>query len=172
MANPYLGEIRLFAGNFAPLNWAFCNGQLLSIAQNDALFSLIGTIYGGDGVQTFALPNLQSRVPVHQGQGPGLSNHTVGEMAGEENVTLTINQIPAHTHVAQANANAGTLASPAGNVWAGANDSPFAPPASANTTLAPGALGNAGGSQPHDNMVPFLAVNFIISLAGIFPSQG
>lgn len=172
MSNPYLGEIRIFAGNFAPLGWAFCNGQLLSIAQNDALFALIGTTYGGDGQQTFALPNLQSRVPVHQGQGPGLSPRTIGQMAGEESVTLTVPQMPAHSHAAQADANAGTLTSPAGNVWAGANASQFAPPASANTTLAPGALGNTGGSQPHDNMAPFLTVNFIISLVGIFPTQG
>jgi len=170
MANPFIGEIRMFAGNFAPQGWAFCNGQTLSIAENDALFNLIGTTYGGDGVQTFVLPNLQSRVPAHMGTSAS-GTYVQGQMAGEENVTLNLNQIPAHTHVAAADSNPGTLASPAGHVWAGSNDNPFAPAASADQQLAAGALSLAGGGQPHDNVVPFLAVNFIIALEGIFPSQ-
>ena len=164
MSNPYIGEIRMFAGNFAPAGWAFCAGQVLAISQNDALFAIIGTTYGGDGVTTFNLPDLRSRVPMHQGTG-----FVIGQMAGEENVTLTTGQLPQHTHTAHADAGTGGQRSPAGNVWAAS--SAYAAGGSINTQLAAGALGNAGGSQPHDNMVPFLAINFIISLFGIFPSR-
>jgi microcystin-dependent protein len=167
MSNPYVGEIRMFGGNFAPAGWMFCEGQLLPISENETLFNLIGTTYGGDGQETFALPNLQSRVPVHVGPGFAL-----GESGGTETVTLTTSQIPAHSHVPQANDNPGSLASPQGGVWAGSsptlnNYSNIAP----TLNMDPGAIGSAGGSQPHDNMIPFLAVNFILSLFGVFPSQ-
>lgn len=167
MSSPFIGEIRMFGGNFAPQGWAFCNGALIPISENDALFNLIGTTYGGDGQETFALPNLQSRVPIHVGPG-----FVLGQAAGVETVTLTTNQIPAHTHVPQANANAGSQVSPQGGVWAGSNPT-LNNYANVAPTLAmdPGAIGPTGGSQPHDNMVPFLAINFILSLFGIFPSQ-
>jgi microcystin-dependent protein len=165
MSNPFIGEIRMFGGNFAPVGWAFCNGALMAIDQNDALFQLIGTTYGGDGQSTFALPDLQSRVPVHVGPG-----FTLGQNAGMETVTLTSSQIPAHSHVPQANASAGAQSSPANGVWAQSTLNQFSA-AAPSVTMAPQALGSSGGSQPHDNMVPFLVVNFILSLFGIFPSQ-
>jgi microcystin-dependent protein len=166
MSDPFIGEIRMFAGNFAPRDWAFCAGQTLAISENDALFALIGTTYGGDGVSTFNLPDLRSRVPLHQG-----TSFVIGEMAGEENVTLTASQLPTHSHAASADANAGGQASPAGNLWAGSSANAYAAPVSIDTQMASGALGPAGGSQPHDNMVPFLTINFIICLFGIFPSR-
>ena len=167
MSSPFIGEIRMFGGNFAPVGWAFCNGALIPISENDALFNLIGTTYGGDGQETFALPNLQSRIPVHQGPG-----FTLGQTSGTETVTLTTNQIPSHSHVPQANGNAGSQPSPQGNVWA-ASSPTLNQYSNVAPTLAmdPAACGLTGGSQPHDNMVPFLAVNFILSLFGIFPSQ-
>ena len=166
MSQPFIGEIRMFGGNFAPVGWAFCNGQLLPIDQNAALFQLIGTTYGGDGITTFALPNLQSRVPVHVGQGFAL-----GQNGGAETVTLTTSQIPAHSHVPQANSGAGTQTSPAGNVWASSSLGEFDDTNLVDGTMATGAMGVTGGSQPHDNMIPFLVVSFILSLFGIFPSQ-
>jgi len=172
MSQPFLGEIRMFAGNFAPVGWAFCQGQTLSIAENTALFSLLGTTYGGDGVNTFALPDLRGRVPVHQGQGPGLSAYIIGELAGAEAVTLISSQMPIHSHVAQGNGGTGTAHVPAGQVWAGtAAAKQFVPGASANGTMNPQSLGAAGGSQPHDNMLPYLVVNFIIATNGVFPSR-
>ena len=168
MSSPFIGEIRMFGGNFAPVGWAFCNGAILPIDQNDALFNLIGTTYGGDGQTTFALPDLQSRIPVHVGPGFAL-----GQSGGVESVTLTTSQIPAHSHVPQANTSAAdNQVSPANGVWASTspalnNYSNVAP----SVTMDPAACGSSGGSQPHDNMVPFLAVNFILSLFGIFPSQ-
>jgi microcystin-dependent protein len=165
MSSPFIGEIRIFAGNFAPVGWAFCNGAITPIDQNDALFNLIGTTYGGDGQTTFALPNLQSRVPVHVGPGFAL-----GQSGGAESVTLTTSQIPAHSHVPQASPTSAASTVPTGNVWAAATDTPYSTTAPA-VAMDPGALGSAGGSQPHDNMVPFLVVNFILSLFGIFPSQ-
>jgi microcystin-dependent protein len=167
MSSPFIGEIRMFGGNFAPVGWSFCNGAIIPIDQNDALFNLIGTTYGGDGQTTFALPNLQSRVPIHVGPGFAL-----GQSGGTETVTLTTSQIPAHSHVPQANNNAGSLASPLGGVWAGSsptlnNYSNVAP----TLNMDPAAIGPSGGSQPHDNMIPFLCVNFILSLFGVFPSQ-
>ncbi len=161
----------MFAGNFAPQGWAICNGQVLAIAENDALFSLLGTTYGGDGQNTFALPDLRSRVPLHQGQGNGLSNRTLGQAGGEENVTLVVPQLPAHTHAATASSAAGTATSPAGNVWAAGNNTPFSDQAS-DAQMSAAAVQAVGGSQPHDNMLPFLAVNFIMALQGIYPSQG
>lgn len=165
MSTPYVGEIRMFAGNFAPLGWAFCDGSLLAIAQNTVLFQLIGTTYGGDGQTTYALPDLRSRVPVHMGSG-----FTLGQKGGEEAVTLTVNQMPSHKHVPQANSGTGTKTSPAGNVWASSSNFPFSAKAP-NAAMAPNAIIPVGGSQPHDNMIPFLAVSFIISLFGVFPSQ-
>jgi microcystin-dependent protein len=170
MATPYLGEVRMFGGSFAPLGWAFCNGQLLSIADNGSLFNLIGTTYGGDGISTFALPNLQSRIPVHMGQGSGLSGYTIGEQGGVEQVTLTANQIPIHTHP-PLGSNAGSSDNPAGNYWGTtALGKPYVagPPA---VLMNLGTIGPVGGSQPHDNMLPFLCVTYIISLVGDFPSQ-
>jgi microcystin-dependent protein len=167
MSSPFLGEIRLVGFNFAPAGWAMCDGQLLSIAQNDALFALVGTTYGGDAVTTFALPDLRGRVPIHMGQGPGLSAHVLGEMGGRETVTLTSNQLPLHTHaVASA---------------AGGNDSTASSdtPASGGPDLYARSAGGApsmtvmpvGGNQPHDNMAPFVAMNFVIALIGLFPSS-
>lgn len=170
MGSPYIGEIRIFAGNFAPLGWAFCDGSSLAIAQNSALFSLIGTTYGGDGVNNFNLPDLRSRVPVHAGQGTGLSAYVLGQSGGEESVTLTTAQIPSHAHVPQGSSNNGTSVDPTNNYWAASATTQFVPGASANATMNPSTLGNAGGSQPHDNMVPFVGLNFILSLFGIFPS--
>lgn len=168
MAQPYVGEIRMFGGNFAPAGWMFCEGQLLPISENDTLFNLIGTTYGGDGQQTFALPDLRGRVPIHLGNA-----YTIGEMAGTETVTLTTNQIPAHTHAPQANSGNGTSTNPAGNVWAAQPALlQYSGPGSANVNLPAAAIQPAGGSQPHDNMIPFLCVDYIISLFGIYPSQG
>jgi|SRR5579864_654885 len=166
MSQPFIGEIRMFGGNFAPVGWAFCNGAIIPISQNDALFNLIGTTYGGDGQSTFALPDLQSRVPVHVGPGFAL-----GQSGGAETVTLTTSQIPAHSHVPDAQSNQGTQSTPAGNVWAAQSALTEFSASAPNTTMDPAALGSSGGSQPHDNMIPFLVVNFIISLFGVFPSQ-
>ncbi len=170
MGTPYIGEIRMFAGNFAPVGWAFCQGQLLAISEYETLFNLIGTTYGGDGQSTFGLPNLASRVPVHMGQGSGLSSYVIGQSGGTEIVTLTTNQIPAHAHVPQASSGSGPQSSPSGNVWASSTNLPYSSNAPSSALAAP-AIGLAGGSQPHDNMIPYLVVNFIISLFGIFPSQ-
>ena len=173
MSDPFLGEIRMFGGNFAPRNWALCDGQLLSISSNSALFSLLGTIYGGDGRTTFALPDLRGRVPIHVGSGPGLTNRPIGEKAGVENVTISAAQLPTHTHPMGASSRAGDSASPTGAV-------PAAVPLTARYSTSPAAAGNemnaaavgsAGGSQPHDNLQPFQCVNFIIAVAGIYPSR-
>ncbi|HUK87729.1 MAG TPA: tail fiber protein [Terriglobales bacterium] len=172
MSSPYVGEIRMFAGNFAPAGWAFCQGQVLPISENDVLFNLIGTTYGGDGQETFALPNLQSRVPIHQGTLSGSGqNFVIGQSAGEESVTLTTSQIPGHTHAPQANSNAASADGPGGNVWALSTTlNPYSS-AAPSVAMAPNLLGASGGSQPHDNMLPFLVINFILSLFGVFPSQ-
>jgi microcystin-dependent protein len=169
---PFVGEIRMFGGNFAPSGWAMCNGQLLAISENPTLYQLIGTTFGGDGQSTFALPDLRGRSPLHRGQGPGLSNRTIGATGGTETETLTLNQIPAHSHPPVCSANPGDQTSPVGNVWA-----PAASGAKLYTNVAPAvalnntALGSAGGSQPHENRPPYQAVNFIIALFGIFPVQ-
>lgn len=170
MAQPYVGEIRMFGGNFAPSGWMFCEGQLLPISENETLFQLIGTTYGGDGQTTFALPDLRGRLPVHQGQGPGLSPYTIGGSLGAEEVTLTVNQIPTHSHPLVASSNNASTANAQGNVLA---QTPSYTPYIADTpasALAPNSLGPVGGSQPHTNMQPYLCVSFIISLFGIFPS--
>lgn len=187
MAQPYVGEIRMFAGTFAPNGWLFCEGQLLPISENEVLFQLIGTTYGGDGESTFALPNLSGRVPIHMGTGPDGTTYQIGEMAGVEQVTLTMQQIPQHSHALSGpllpgyGANSGNSASPVGTfpaIFPGlkqygktANLDPatqMQPPTGYNSNIV---LAPSGGSQPHYNMQPFLAVNFIISLFGIFPSQ-
>lgn len=171
MSQPFVGEIRMFGGNFAPVGWAFCDGQLVPISENDTLFVLIGTTYGGDGQETFALPDLQSRVPVHQGTLNGGQTFTIGERAGTEAVTLTTSQIPAHNHVPSASSTGGNSDDPTNNFWANSSAIQFIGGASANTTMNAQTMGPAGGSQPHDNMLPFLVVSFIISLFGIFPHQ-
>lgn len=166
MAEPYVGEIRLFAANFAPAGWLFCHGQLLSISENETLFTLIGTTYGGDGESTFALPDLRGRIPLHQGNGAVLSGQ-----GGSESVALTVQQIPAHTHPLQASTDVATQSSPGGNVPAQSTAADLYIADTPITGLAASTLGPTGGSQPHENMQPFLGLNFIISLFGIFPSQ-
>ena len=168
-----IGEIRLFAGNFAPRNWAFCNGQLLSISQNTALFSILGTTYGGDGRVTFALPDLRSRVPIHPGQGPGLSNYVLGQTGGVETVTLTQNQLPSHTHSVNAVANGGNQANPTGNLPAveSTGTSQNYSNAAATGPMSAGMIGNTGGNQPFSVVQPHQCLNYIIALYGIFPSR-
>ena len=169
MSSPFVGEIRMFAGNYAPVGWALCQGQTMPISENETLFNLIGTTYGGDGQTTFALPNLQSRFPLHQG--PGFA---IGQSGGTEAVTLTTSQVPAHSHVPVC-ATAGSVVSPSGAVLATATSSQTGLQVYSNqapdTQLAPATVAPFGNSQPHDNMHPFLVINFIISLFGIFPSQ-
>jgi microcystin-dependent protein len=169
MSQPFIGEIRMFGGNFAPVGWAFCNGAIIPIDQNDALFNLIGTTYGGDGQTTFALPNLQSRVPIHVGPGFAL-----GQSGGTESVTLTTSQIPAHSHVPVAfnSPPPGNSNDPTNNVWASSTTgSVYVSGTAANVAMSADAIAPTGGSQPHDNMIPFLVINFILSLFGVFPSQ-
>lgn len=170
MASPYIGEIRLFAGNFAPAGWMFCDGTTLPISENETLFNLIGTTYGGDGQNTFNLPDLRGRVPFHFGQGSGLSSYALAESGGVETVTLTTQQIPVHNHIPNGS-NAGAGDSPTNSYWANtATGKPFgAPPTT--VTMNAQTIAATGGSQPHDNMHPFLCVNYIISLFGVFPSQ-
>jgi microcystin-dependent protein len=176
MSEPFIGEIRMVGFNFAPRGWALCNGQLLSIAQNTALFSLLGTTYGGNGQTTFALPDLRGRVPLHQGQGPGLTPRTIGESSGTETVTLLSSQMPAHNHTLAAFNSPGSLDTPTGNVIANIVDPNTGGPATlfsatADTTMNPASIGISGGNQPHENMQPYLCVNFVIALEGIFPSR-
>jgi microcystin-dependent protein len=164
MSQPYVGEIRMFAGNFPPAGWMFCEGQVLPISENDALFSLIGTTYGGDGQSTFALPDLRGRVPLHQGSG-----YVLSEAGGAEAVTLTTNQLPAHGHAVQASRAAATAAAGPSGVLAATKTALYDSEAP-DRPMAANAVTGAGGSQPHDNMAPFLALSFIISLYGIYPS--
>ena len=175
MASPFIGQIDMFAGNFAPVGYAMCDGQILPISQNTALFALIGTTYGGNGQTTFALPDLRSRVPVHQGQGTGLSNYVMGQAAGVENTTLLTTQIPSHSHPNAAGAGASdapaTATDPAGRVWAVPTDGSNAYGTADGSMGGGGTLANQGGNQPHNNVQPFLCIHFIIALEGIFPSQ-
>lgn len=166
MAQPYVGEIRMFAGNFAPAGWMFCEGQLLAIAENDVLFNLIGTTYGGDGQTTFALPDLRGRIPVHRGGG-----YTLAQVGGEEKVTLTVPQIPPHSHTFVASADSAIQASASSRMLAHTNAINLYSATAPNVEMATQAVSTAGGSQAHDNMQPYLCVSFIISLFGIFPSQ-
>ena len=173
MSEPFIGEIIMFAGNFAPKGWMFCQGQILSIAQNTALFSILGTTYGGDGVTTFALPNLSGRYPMQQGQGPGLTQRTLGEQGGSETVTLISTQMPAHTHLLGCNSGPADLTAPETAVMgaeAGGATSIYSS-AGVNNTMSPLSIQAAGGSQPHDNIQPTLGITYIISLFGIFPHQ-
>jgi microcystin-dependent protein len=172
MAQPYIGEIRLFAGNFAPAGWAFCDGQLVSISENPTLFQLIGTTYGGDGQTTFALPDLRSRVPVHMGQGSGLSNYTIGQSGGTEESTLTVSQIPSHAHAWTASTDLGSATNPISATTAQTRVvAIYRDIGIAAGSFAANSVQAAGGSQPHSNLQPILAISFIISLFGIFPSQ-
>jgi microcystin-dependent protein len=181
MADQFLGEIRMVGFNFAPTGWALCNGQTMAISQNAALFALLGTQFGGNGTSTFALPNMQSCAPINQGQGPGLSDYVIGELTGTENVTLLSGELPLHSHTFGVSTAHGTLTSPSNAVLAvtasgaGRNPEPgnldFVASTSVNTTMSPNAVGTAGGNVPHTNIQPFLTINFIIALTGIFPSR-
>ena len=181
MAEPYVGEIRMFGGNFAPRGWALCDGQILAVSQNDALFSLIGTTYGGNGTSTFALPNLEGRIPVGDGHGPGLSIRTIGESGGGERVTLTTDEMPGHNHPLYATRTNASSPSVTGSVapgqpTAGNNPAFYEGPAAGQpdptkVDLASSACAQAGGGQSHDNIMPSLCVSFIIALFGIYPSR-
>jgi len=175
MADPFVAEIRIFPFNFAPKGWAWCNGQLLPISQNTALFSLLGTTYGGDGKSTFALPNIQGSAVMHPGQGPGLSQHDLGETGGSEAVALLESEIPAHSHALNASQGDGTERTPGvggGQLLAtGVGISQYQTPG-ALTSLSPNAVAPVGGSQPHNNMQPYVTFNFNIALQGIFPPRG
>jgi len=168
MSEPFIAEIRIFAGNFAPRSWAFCDGQLLPISQNTALFSLIGTTYGGDGRSTTALPNLQGRAPMHPGRGPGLTSRRLGETIGTNDVTLSQAQLPSHNHALTSFDNA-TTNTPSSSVGIGA--APMYGSAQNMTDMADGIVGEAGGNLAHNNMQPFLGINFIIALQGVYPSR-
>ena len=171
MSEPFVGEIRMFAGNFAPRGWAFCDGQLLAVSQNDALFSLLGTIYGGDGRTTFGLPDLRGRIPIHAGSGPGLSPRRLGAKGGAEKVTLTVNQLPSHTHPMQASNNAATTPNPENNVLAETlTTTPYIQDTQ-TVNLSANAVTSVGGSRSHTNLMPFLCIHFIIALFGIYPSR-
>ena len=176
MSEPFIAEIRIFAGNFAPRGWAFCNGQLLPISQNTALFSLIGTTYGGDGRSTTALPNLQGRAPMHPGNGPGLTSRRLGQRGGVESVTLTEAQMPNHTHGLQAvqltQFTVGNSLTPGGNHLAPPQTGNFYTGTANNASMDTNAVTSTGGSQAHNNLQPFLTMNFIIALQGLYPSRG
>lgn len=165
MSTPYIGEIRMFAGNFAPQGWMFCDGQTLPVYDYDALFNLIGTTYGGDGVETFALPDLRGRIPFHTG-----SYYVLGQMAGVEIVTLTTQQIPVHSHPFPCNSSTSNDSRPGGNAVGGGYLA-FTEPNAINASMNPGMIPITGGSQPHDNMPPYLGINFIIAWSGIYPTQ-
>lgn len=169
MSNPFVGEMRMFGGNFAPAGWAFCSGQLMAISQNDVLFALIGTTYGGDGVNTFGLPDMRGRIPVHQGTLIG-TTFVIGQVSGSENVTLLSTQLPSHNHAIPASSTGKSTTDPTGGVPATSNVAPYTQSVQ-DTAMGAQMIGPAGGNQPHDNMMPFLCVSFIISLFGIFPSR-
>jgi len=170
MSEPFIAEIRIWATNFAPRNWAFCNGQLLPIAQNTALFSLIGTTYGGDGRTTTALPNLQGRVVLHAGRGPGLTERRLGQIGGGSTATLTPNQIAPHDHIARGVDEDASSLDPAGKYF-GTSDEDAYRDAGANAAMGTNAIGDTGGGQPHNNMQPYLAINYCIALQGVYPSR-
>ncbi len=168
---PFIGEIDLVAFDFAPKGYAVCQGQILSIQQNQALFALLGTTYGGNGVQTFALPDLRGRRIISSGQGPGLSPYSLGQVGGEETVTLTVPQMPAHTHLPLASSAPAAVLSPSGSFWGSVSGTSLFSTAPTPAAMAPAAIGSTGGGQPHDNMQPYLVMNYIIALNGIFPSR-
>lgn len=170
MSTPFIGEIRMFGGNFAPQGWALCDGQLLAINQNDALFSLFGTIYGGDGETTYGLPDLRGRLPIHRGMGPGMTNRPIGTRIGNETVTLTTNELPPHSHPYQASTDVANDPNPAGKVVARPNTVDLYQPENPDIDMAAGAIVATGGNQSHVNIQPFLCVNFIVALVGIYPS--
>jgi len=172
MADPFVAEIRIFPFTFAPKGWAWCNGQLLPISQNTALFSLLGTTYGGDGKSTFALPDMQGRAPMHPGQGPGLSLHDLGETGGSETVTLLESEIPAHTHQLRAATSLGDNPNPVGHSLARYVNAYQSTVNTSLVAMAPQALAPAGGDQPHNNMMPYLTYYFNIALQGVFPPRG
>lgn len=178
MSEPFLGEIRMFGGNFAPKSWALCNGQLLSIQQNSALFSLMGTTYGGNGIQNFQLPNLQSRLPIGQGNGPGLTPRVIGELGGEESVTITTATMPQHNHIFMGSTAASTATQIGASVLPAKSPSNggfyalnTGSPAPTIGVLNAASVGNSGGSQGHSNIMPYMCITFIIALAGVFPSR-
>jgi microcystin-dependent protein len=170
MSEPFLGEITMFAGSFAPRGWAFCDGQLLAISQNSALFSLLGTHYGGDGRTTFGLPELRGRVPIHAGTGPGLSPRILGARSGSESVTLTPAQLSPHSHPLQGSADPATSPDPSGKVFARTSGDSYGSDLSA-AHMSTAAIGNSGGNQSHANLMPFQAIHFIMALVGVFPSR-
>ena len=171
--DPFIAEIRILPTTYAPKGWAFCNGQLMPISQNTALFSLLGTTYGGDGKSTFALPNLQGCAPMHPGQGPGLSLHDLGETGGAQTVTLLQSEMPAHSHACRASSDPGELQGPSATRTIARSANGFAYVAGpANVAMAPEVLPPAGGNQPHNNMQPYLTLNFCIAMQGVFPSRG
>jgi microcystin-dependent protein len=172
MSSPFVAEIRIFAGNFAPTGWATCDGQILPISQNTALFSLLGTFYGGDGKSTFALPNLRGSAPMQQGQGPGLSERFIGEQSGEQFVTLLTSEMPVHSHSLMASNQPAQLPDPQNHSLARANANAYVTSPSGFTTMNLNSIGPAGGSLPHNNLMPFLALTFIIALQGVFPARG
>jgi len=173
MSEPFVGEIKMFAGNFAPRGYAFCDGQLLAVSQNDALFSLFGTIYGGDGRTTFGLPDLRGRIPLHQGQGPGLSPRRLGSKGGAEKETLTLNQTPSHNHPLQATTTEADSLQLSNRILAQnpPGDNFYTNDSSNVVSLMPGTVTNSGGSQSHNNMMPTLCIHFIVALVGIYPSR-
>jgi len=171
MSDPFVAEIRMFAGNFAPTGWATCDGQLLPISQNTALFSLLGTFYGGDGKSTFALPNLEGSAPLGQGSGAGLSQRFIGEQSGTEFVTLLQSEMPLHGHTAFAKTSLGNSQTPADQTWAGSNNAKQYVNTNPNLPMSPVALSIAGGSLPHNNMPLYLVVTFIIAMQGVFPPR-
>lgn len=168
---PFIGEVQWFAGNFAPRGWALCDGALLPISSNTALFSILGTTYGGDGRTTFALPDVRGRVIIHEGRGPGLSDRRLGSKAGTETETLTENQIPSHTHTLRASGGAASAVAPANNVLASPGRTRLYDSGSANTSMNAGAIASTGGGASHNNMQPYTTLNCIIALEGIFPSR-
>ena len=171
MSEPFVGEIRMFAGNFAPRGWAFCDGQLLAVSQNDALFSLLGTIYGGDGRTTFGLPDLRGRIPIHAGHGPGLSERRLGAKGGEEKVTLTVNQLPSHGHPFTATSAPSTDNNPQGKQVGESPSVDLYIESTPTENLSSEAVSKVGGSRSHTNLMPFLCIHFIIALVGIYPSR-
>lgn len=171
MSNPFVAEVRIVGFNFAPRGWAFCDGQLLPLSQNTALFSLLGTMYGGNGKSNFALPDFQGRAPIQHGQGPGLSDYFIGETAGAETVTLLESEIPSHRHAYQASDNVGERNNPGANLYSIPDSGRIYAPSGSLVPMSPNALAPAGGDQPHNNMPPYLVLNFIIALQGVFPPR-